>query len=149
MMKKHEDRIIELALNILRNRLRKPGTAITSATDAQLYLIMKLAMLRHEVFVVLFLDNAHRVIAVDEMFRGTIDQASVYPREVVKAAILQDAAAVIFAHNHPAASCDPSDADIAITERLVKALGYVDVRVLDHIIVAGDQTTSFAERGLI
>lgn len=96
----------------------------------------------------MFLDNRHRVITFEEMFRGTIDGASVYPREVVKAALQHNAAAVIFAHNHPSGVAEPSQADQAITKRLIEALLLVDVRVLDHLVV-GEQVVSFAERGLI
>ena len=149
MMKNHEDKIIELALNILRDRLRNPGAALTSPQTARQFLILELAGLEHEVFGVFFLDNQHRVIKFEELFQGTIDSASVYPREVVKAALLSNAAAVIFTHNHPSGVADPSDADRRITERLVAALELTEVRVLDHIIVGGDDTYSFAEHGLL
>ena len=102
----------------------------------------------HEVFAFLMLDNRNRVIAFREMFRGTIDGASVYPREVVKQALADNAAAVIFAHNHPSGVGEPSQADIRITDRLKKALDLVDIRVLDHVIV-GDSVTCFAEQGLL
>ena len=94
------------------------------------------------------MDNRNRVITFEELFRGTIDGASVYPREVVKACLSHNAAAVIFAHNHPSGVTEPSDADINITNRLVKALALVDIRVLDHLIV-GEEVISFAERGLL
>lgn len=102
----------------------------------------------HETFAALFLDNQHRVIAFDELSQGTIDGASVYPREVIKAALRHGAAAVIFAHNHPSGVAEPSAADRTLTERLKSALAQVDIRVLDHFVV-GEQVVSFAERGWI
>jgi DNA repair protein RadC len=103
----------------------------------------------YEVFVVVYLDNRNRLIRADEMFRGTIDGASVHPREVVKGALLAAAAAVIFAHNHPSGVAEPSQADELITRRLRDALALVDIRVLDHLIIGLDKTLSFAERGLL
>ena len=108
-----------------------------------------LAGFEHEVFAVLFLDTQHRLIEYAEMFRGTIDSASVYPRELVKEALRLNAAAVIVSHNHPSGNPEPSRADEVLTQRLKEALALVDVRTLDHIIVAGGSTISFAERGLI
>ena len=102
-----------------------------------------------ESFVALFLDSQHRLIAVDELFRGTLTQTSVYPREVVKAALRENAAAVIFAHNHPSGVAEPSKSDEVLTNALKQALALVDVRVLDHFIVAGPSVLSFAERGLL
>lgn len=102
-----------------------------------------------ESFVALFLDSQHRLIAVDELFRGTLTQTSVYPREVVKAALRENAAAVIFAHNHPSGVAEPSKSDEVLTNALKQALALVDVRVLDHFIVAGASVLSFAERGLL
>ena len=104
---------------------------------------------RHEVFMVLFLDNKHRLIAVEEMFRGTIDGASVYPREVARQVLHHNAAAVIFAHNHPSGIAEPSKPDQQITRRLKDALSLLDVRVLDHIIVGSEGEVSLAERGII
>lgn len=103
----------------------------------------------YESFVALFLDAQHRLIATEELFRGTLTQTSVYPREVVKAALHHNAAAVIFAHNHPSGVAEPSRADEQLTNALKQALALVDVRVLDHFIVAGATTLSFAERGLL
>lgn len=103
----------------------------------------------YESFVALFLDAQHRLIATDELFRGTLTQTSVYPREVVKAALHHNAAAVIFAHNHPSGVAEPSKADEQLTQALKQALSLVDVRVLDHFIVAGSEVLSFAERGLL
>ena len=110
---------------------------------------LRLAGLPHEVFVCLQLDAQHRVIAFEELFRGTLTQTSVYPREVVKAALRANAAAVIFAHNHPSGVAEPSHADEILTRSLKAALALVDVQVLDHFIVAGTRIMSFAERGLL
>jgi len=109
----------------------------------------KLAGLPHEVFICIQLDAQHRVIAIEELFRGTLTQTSVYPREVVKAALRANAAAVIFAHNHPSGALQPSQADELLTRNLKEALAMVDVKVLDHFIVAGTGALSFAERGLL
>ena len=126
----------------------KRGDCITSPADTMTYLRRQLRDRPHEVFACLMLDNRNRVIAFRELFRGTIDGANVYPREVVKQALADNAAAVIFAHNHPSGVSEPSDADIHITNRLVKALALVDIRVLDHVIV-GEESMCFSERGLI
>ncbi len=107
----------------------------------------QLVGLEHEVFACLFLDNRHRVLEFRQLFRGTIDGCSAHPREVVKAALLLNSAAVIFAHNHPSGVPEPSRADLALTKRLQDALALVDIRVLDHIIVWGVETVSLAERG--
>ena len=113
------------------------------------YLRVALARLEHEVFMALFLDAQHRVIAAEELFRGTLTQTSVYPREVVKRALAHNAAAVILAHNHPSGVAEPSQADELITGRLREALALVDIRVLDHIVVGDGACVSFAERGLL
>jgi DNA repair protein RadC len=146
----NDDAIIESALKILESRIlyKSDSIPMTSPQASKDFVKLKLATYEHEVFACLFLDNRNRLIVFDELFRGTIDGASVYPREVVKACLSHNAAAVIFAHNHPSGIAEPSQADIAITERLRKALALIDVRVLDHLIV-GDQVTSFAERGLL
>ena len=122
---------------------------VTSPADTRNYLSLRLAEREAEVFCVMFLTNRHRVIAFEEMFQGTIDGASVHPREVVKAALRLNAAAVILAHNHPSGVAEPSRSDEAITRRLTDALALVDVRVLDHLIVGGSEITSLAERGLV
>ena len=113
------------------------------------WLRLHCAGLQHEVFIVLFLDSQNRLLSAAEMFRGTLSQTSVYPREVVKSALQRNAAAVVLAHNHPSGSAEPSRADEHLTQTLKAALALVDVRILDHLVVAGDQATSFAERGLI
>ena len=144
-----DDAIIARALEILGRRLQAPGAAIGSPTDAQNFVKLKLAELQHEVFAVLFLDAQHCVISFQEMFRGTLTQASVYPREVVKAALALNAASVILAHNHPSGNPEPSRADEALTAGLKSALALVDVRVLDHLVVGGLRCVSFAERGMV
>lgn len=125
------------------------GSALTSPADAQGYLIARLRDRDHEVFGVLFLDTRHRVIAFEELFRGTLDGASVYPREVAKAALRHNAAALILAHNHPSGVAEASASDLAITRRLKDALALLDVRVLDHIIVGDGVCTSLAHAGLL
>ena len=138
----------ELAARAIGERLSQRD-ALTSPSAVRDFLKLRLGGLPHEVFVVILLDAQNRVLAVDEMFRGTLTQTSVYPREVVKAALRANAAAVIFAHNHPSGVAEPSRADEALTQSLKQALSLVDVKVLDHFIVAGTSTLSFAERGLL
>ena len=125
------------------------GASISNPRATREYLRLRLAVQDHEVFAILFLDNRHRVIEFVPLFRGTIDGASVHPREVVKEALSRNAAAVILAHNHPSGVAEPSQADELITNRLRDALALVDVRVLDHLVVTGDAIVSFAERGLL
>lgn len=142
------DEIISAASEHISRRVRR-GATLSSSRATRDFLSLKLGMLDHEVFVVIFLDKRHRVISYNEMFRGTIDGASVHPREVVKEALKLNAAAVILKHPHPSGVAEPSQADELITNRLKEALSLIDVRILDHIIVAGGDTTSFAERGLL
>lgn len=142
------DEVLRAARRVLGQRVRR-GTALTSPRMVSDYLRIKLTALEHEVFAVLMLDAQHRVIEYKEMFRGTVTQTSVYPREVVKETLAHNAAAVIFAHNHPSGVAEPSQADELLTRTLKQALSLVDVRVLDHFIVAGDDVMSFAERGLL
>jgi DNA repair protein RadC len=139
---------LELARRSLREELAS-GSALTSPGAVRDYLKLALGGRPHEVFVCLWLDAQHRVTRCEELFRGTLTQTSVYPREVVKAALSVNAAAVIFAHNHPSGAAQPSQADELLTRNLKDALALVDVRVLDHFIVAGSQAISFAERGLL
>lgn len=139
--------VLEMARRYLFENLQR-GDTLSSPQDTRQYLSSQLRDYPHEVFAVLFLDQRHRVICFEELFRGTIDGASVYPREVVKKALQHNAAALIFAHNHPSGVAEPSQADEQITRRLIDALKLVDVRVLDHFIV-GDEVVSFAERGLL
>ncbi|YCC51366.1 RadC family protein [Pseudomonas aeruginosa] len=142
------EQILEAARQAIERKMQR-GTSFTSPAAVKEYLRAKLAGFEHEVFAVLFMDTQHRLIEYAEMFRGTIDGASVYPRELVKEALRLNAAAVIISHNHPSGNPEPSGADRALTQRLKEALELVDVRVLDHVIVAGTDTTSFAECGLI
>jgi DNA repair protein RadC len=139
---------IELARRSLKDDLRT-ANALTSPGAVRDYLRLAIAEREHEVFVCLWLDAQHRVTACEELFRGTLTQTSVYPREIVKAALKANAAAVIFAHNHPSGAAQPSQADELLTRNLKEALALVDVKVLDHFIVAGRQALSFAERGLL
>lgn len=139
--------VLEMARRYLFESLQR-GDTLSSPQDTRQYLSSQLRDYPHEVFAVLFLDQRHRVICFEELFRGTIDGASVYPREVVKKALQHNAAALIFAHNHPSGVAEPSQADEQITRRLINALKLVDVRVLDHFVV-GDEVVSFAERGLL
>jgi DNA repair protein RadC len=142
------DQIIDSALRILESRVRR-GYVLRSPQAVRDYLRLRLSGLEHEVFVVVFLDAQHRVLACEELFRGTLNQTSVYPREVVKHALAHNAGAVIFAHNHPSGVAEPSRADELLTAALKQALALVDVRALDHFVVAGPALVSFAERGLI
>ncbi len=125
------------------------GQAIRSPADTEAFLRARLRDLPHELFCCLYLDNRHRVVQFVEMFRGTIDGTSVYPREVVKEALAANAAAVILAHNHPSGIAEPSQADELITRRLKAALELVDIRLLDHLIVGDGASTSLASRGLL
>jgi DNA repair protein RadC len=127
----------------------KEGDLLTSPDLVRNYLSAQLRHQPHEIFAVLFLDNQHRLIAYDEMFYGTIDGASVYPREVVKKALARNAAAAILAHNHPSGIAEPSQSDQRITKRLQEALNLVGVRVIDHMVVGDKEVISFAERGLL
>ncbi len=143
-----EDDVIAEATSIYDQYFLR-GTLMGSDDKASDYIKLKLASLEHEVFVCLYLDNRHRLISFDEMARGTIDGASVYPREIVKTALQHNAAALIFAHNHPSGLTEPSTADKAITTKMIKALELIDVRVLDHFIIGEGKPYSFAGNGLI
>ncbi|NEV61578.1 RadC family protein [Thiorhodococcus minor] len=140
--------VLELSRRYLLTRISGQDV-LTSPEATRDYLKMRLYGSPQEVFACLFLDNRHRVIRYDELFHGTIDGASVHPREVVRRVIETNAAAVIFAHNHPSGVAEPSQADLRITQRLKDALAIIEVRVLDHIIVGEGEGTSFAERGLL
>lgn len=139
---------MELARRSLKDGMRTTS-ALTSPGQVREYLQLAIADREHEVFICLWLDAQHRVISFEELFRGTLTQTSVYPREIVKAGLKANAAAVIFAHNHPSGAAQPSQADELLTRNLKDALSLVDIKVLDHFIVAGRQTLSFAERGLL
>lgn len=140
--------VLELGRRYLETTLQR-GDALQSVADTRRYLTAKLRHEPHEVFACLFLDNRHRVLAFEELFHGTIDGASVHPRQIVKRALYHNAAALILAHNHPSGVAEPSRADEQITLRLKEALALVDVRVLDHFIIGDGEVISFAERGLI
>jgi len=142
------DEVLKAARQVMSRRVRR-GSAMTSPLVVREYLHTKLAELPHEVFATLLLDTQNRLIEYVELFRGTLSQTSVYPREVVKVALAKNAAAMILAHNHPSGIAEPSRADELLTQTLKQALSLVDVRVLDHFVVAGENDLSFAERGLI
>jgi len=142
------EEIIAAAREQVSHRVRR-GASLACPQATRDYLMLKLGTRELETFCCLFLDNRHRLIEFVELFRGTIDGASVHPREVVKEALKRNAAAVIFAHPHPSGIAEASAADEMITRRLKDALQLVDIRVLDHLIVARDQFVSFAERGLL
>lgn len=144
-----EDRAIYRAMHLLEKRLRKPGQALDATKSVRQFLTLNLAGYDREVFSALWLDTQHRLIASEHLFAGTLSQASVYPREVVKRALHHNAAGVIFAHNHPSGLAEPSEADKLLTNALKQTLLMVDVRTLDHFIVAGSETLSFAELGLL
>jgi DNA repair protein RadC len=140
--------VLEMSRRYLEEEI-KDRDLLTSPEATRAYLKAHLHHHAREVFACLFLDNRHRVIRLEELFQGTIDGASVHPREVVRRALEVNAAAVIFAHNHPSGVAEPSQADLRITQRLKDALALVDVRVLDHVIIGDGDGTSLAERGLL
>ena len=150
MTAREADEVIGTALAILRSRLNKPGAALESPYAVRDYLRLTLAAETSEKFGCLFLDSKHRVLSLDLLFQGTIDAAAVYPREIVKAALRHNAAAMILVHNHPSGSVKPSAADRHLTSRIKEAVGHIDVRVLDHFIIGGCadmEIYSFAEKG--
>ncbi|MGQ0751808.1 MAG: RadC family protein [Betaproteobacteria bacterium] len=140
--------VLEMARRSLREQLAR-GIVLGSPQTVRDYLRLKLQDRPHEVFVGVFLDAQNRVLAVEELFRGTLTQTSVYPREVVKRALHHNAGALIFAHNHPSGVAEPSRADEALTQALKQALALVDVKVLDHFVIGSGAAMSFAERGLL
>ena len=140
--------VLEMSRRALRETLAR-GAALSSPQAVRDYLRLKLQGKAHEVFVAVFLDAQNRVLEVEELFRGTLTQTSVFPREIVKQALHHNAAAVIFAHNHPSGVAEPSRADEALTQTLKHTLALVDVKVLDHFVIGGDAAMSFAERGLL
>jgi DNA repair protein RadC len=142
------EEILTAARLALAKRVRR-GTGFTSPRVTADYLRVRLSTLDHEVFCVIYLTKRHQFIACEDLFRGTIDGAFIYPREVLKEALKHNAAAVILAHNHPSGIAEPSQADIEITKQLKKVLDLVEIRVLDHIIIGGGDTVSFAESGLL
>lgn len=144
-----ERKVIKEALAILERNMRKHGVALTSPTAVRDFLRLRLAGKKQEIFVCIFVDSQHRVIAAEDMFHGTLTQTSVYPREVLRQALEHNAAAVILAHNHPSGYAKPSQADQFLTQNLRVALTLIDVDVLDHFIVTDEAITSFAELGLL
>ncbi len=144
-----DDAIVDSALRIIESRLRIATISMSSPDDVRDYLRFNLSTLEHEVFGVLWLDSQNRLIEYQELFRGTVNQTSVYPREVVKAALTCNASACILTHNHPSGFAEPSRADEMLTNNLKTALAMVDCKVLDHMIVGGMSVMSFAERGLL
>jgi len=142
------DEVLHAAREVIGRRFRR-GSSLSSPQLVRDFLRSKLAHLEHEVFVALMLDAQNRLIEYIELFRGTLTQTSVYPREVLKVALARNAAGIVFAHNHPSGVAEPSRADELLTQTLKQALALVEVRVLDHFIVAGVDILSFAERGLL
>ncbi len=140
--------VLEMGRRYLAEELRR-GELLSSSRDTQRYLKARLRDREEEVFCCLFLDNRHRVLAFEELFNGTLNGATVYPREVIKRALEHNAGAVIFAHNHPSGITEPSHADKLLTARLKDALSLVDIRVLDHFIIGDGETVSFSEQGLL
>ncbi|OSD59512.1 hypothetical protein R537_28885 [Salmonella enterica subsp. enterica serovar Rough O:d:1,7] len=138
---------IREALTLLEHQLREPGAAFTSTQAARDWLRLRMAGLEREEFMVLYLDNQHHLIVHETLFSGTVNRTEVHPREVVKAGLKHNCAAVIVAHCHPSGLAEPSNADRQITERLRQALNLVDIRLLDHLVVGGMDIISFAERG--
>ncbi|MEE3664486.1 DNA repair protein RadC [Brenneria sp. g21c3] len=142
-----EQRIIRQALSLLEKRVRKNARQFRTSDDTKNWLMLELSGLEREVFMVLYLDNQHRLIAKEITALGTINNTEVHPREILKSALHHNAAAVIVAHNHPSGYAEPSQADRHITDRLKEALSQLDVRVLDHLVIGGTDVVSFAERG--
>lgn len=143
------DTIIRRALRVLAQRLGEPGAALTSPQSVREYLRLRIGAEECERFVALWLNHQHQVVEIEELFRGTLSQTAVYPREVVKSALRANAAAVIFAHNHPSGLAEPSSADEVLTLMLKNALNLVEVKVLDHFVIGASTSTSFLERGLM
>ena len=144
-----DEDIIRMALAVIEHRFSLKRASLNSPQAVRDWLRLSLPAQEREVFCCAFLDAQNRVIALEQLFEGTLTQTSVYPREVVKAALHHNCAAIIFAHNHPSGIAEPSHADQILTQSLKQALSMVDVKVLDHFIVAGSSFLSFAERGLI
>ena len=142
------EEVLRHARCVLSRRVRR-GASMSSPQAVKDYLRVALGALEHEMFTIIFLDAQNRVLALKQMFRGSVTQTSVYPREVVKEALGLNAAGVILSHNHPSGAAEPSRADEYLTQTLKAALALVDVRVLDHMVVAGAEVVSFAERGLL
>lgn len=143
-----DEAVIDTALKLLAQRISR-GSLLSSPSAVKNYLRLRFADLQYEVFSLLYVDKRNRLIACEELFRGTIDGATVHPREVVKSALRHNAAGVLIAHNHPSGVAEPSQADELITRRLKTALDYVDIRVIDHLVVSAGEAVSMAERGTL
>ena len=148
-MNKEEKTIIENAIQILDNELKITELLVEGPAHVKQYLRLKLESQEREVFAVLFLDNSHKLIKYVELFQGTINEASVYPREVIKEALLSNSAAMILVHNHPSGNANASPADIKITKHISECANLFDIRLLDHMIVCKGEVLSFAEKGLL
>ena len=146
-MPSREQRIIQMALCLLEKRVRNNARQFKTSEDTKSWLMLELSSLEREVFMVLYLDNQHRLIEKEVIALGGINSTEVHPREILKASLRHNAAAVILAHNHPSGWAEPSQADRNITDKLKDALSQLDVRVLDHLVVGGVEVVSFAERG--
>ena len=144
----NEQRVIRRALRLLEKYLRQPSESFTSTSLTKTWLQLQMAHLEREVFIVIYLDNQHCLLERETLFTGTLSHTEVHPREVIKSALKHNAAAVILAHNHPSGTTEISQQDKHVTQRIVKALALVEVRVLDHLVV-GNDVVSFAERGLL
>lgn len=144
-----EDRIISQALDILYTRMERSGDIMNSVNNVKNFLTLQYAAAERELFAVTFLTNQHELISHQVLFKGTIDSASVHPREIIKAALRYNAAAIIINHNHPSGNPEPSQADEIITNKIKDACTLLDIRLLDHFIVGASSITSFAERGLL
>jgi DNA repair protein RadC len=143
------EEVINAAKHIMETMMVQRDTFLTNNELVRQYLTLRLGNEEREIFCVMFLDSQHRLIATEDLFMGTIDGTAVYPREVVRSALKYNAAAIVIAHNHPSGMVEPSKADQRVTQRLIAALELVDIRVLDHFIVSGTASMSFAERGLM
>jgi DNA repair protein RadC len=142
------EEILSMARHLIQQHFIR-GQAITSPEKTREFLMLELALLEHEVFYCIYLDNQHQILVTEACFQGTVDGASVYPREIVKRALMLNASAVILAHNHPSGLAEPSQADRSVTQKLKEALALIEVRVLDHFVIGGVDYFSFAERGLL
>jgi DNA repair protein RadC len=144
-----KDEVIAAAIRFVEERATYTSATLHSARETKDLLRLRIGDSEREIFCVLYLNSQHKLIEVDELFKGTIDGAAVYPREIAKAALAHNAAAVILGHNHPSGITEPSSADRRITERITSSLGLLDIRVLDHVIVSTSESFSFAEEGLL
>jgi DNA repair protein RadC len=142
-----QQRVIQMALTLLEKQMKQKPVSFNSSAETLQYLRIQLEQLEREVFMVLYLDTQHRLIASETTSLGTINATSVYPREIIKSALGHNAAAVVFAHNHPSGSAEPSSADRSVTERLIEASTLMGIKVLDHVVIGHGESISFAERG--